>query len=88
MASRLQCTSEHRRYSILNKSRINFDDVQRNLVLAREQLFERPFAWCRVLVSLGIETTTDVAKRAVVRDFAAIPALLILGILEVFRDCL
>ena len=86
MPTRLQRTSQHLRYSILNKPRINLDEVQRNLVLARGQVLE-----CLLDVLFGalhIKTTTDVAKRAVVRDFAAIPALLILGILEVFRDCL
>jgi len=39
-----------------------------------------------VRLSLRIETTTDVAKRAAVRDFATAPALLVTRLLEVRRD--
>ena len=88
MPTRLQCTSEQLRYSILNKPRINLDEVQRDLVLARGQVLERLLDVVRR--ALDIETTTDVAKRncATARDFATVPALLIFGILEVRRDCL
>jgi len=39
-----------------------------------------------VRLSLRIETTTDVAKRAAVRDFATAPALLVTCFLEVRHD--
>ena len=60
---------------------INLDEVQRNLVRARGQVLVRLLDVVRL--GLGVVTTTDLAKRATLRDLDTVEAFEVFGILEV-----
>ena len=81
MAQKLKCTCENTPHSILDKPGINLDEVQREFVLARGQILERLLDVVRL--GLGVVTTTDLAKRATIRDLDAVPALEVFDVLEV-----
>ena len=81
MAQKLKCTRENTPHSILDKPGINLDEVQRDFVLARGQILKRLLDVVRL--GLRVVTTTDLAKRATIRDLDAVPALEVFGVLEV-----